>query len=419
MNIPIFDIENWKEIGATLARNKTRTFLTGFGIFWGVAMLAILMGGARGGEDMLRRQFAGFATNSGGIVADRTTMPYQGNPKGRRWYLDLTDVERLRQSVPELTAVIPVFQSWGSATCRNGKYSYSGSAQGVGPDYTKMTTPKINAGRFINEADVAQERKVVVLGQKIVNEIFPNDPDPVGKTVTMNGVTYSIVGVAESLSGATIGGTLEETVVLPQSTFRKAFARADKVDFICFVANDKVKISNLIPRIRSTIFRRHQIDPADESAMWVMDISEMFEQVDGLFTGISLLALFIGVSTLLAGVIGIGNIMWVIVKERTQEIGIRRAIGAKPRDIVVQVLCEGVALTIVAGIAGICFAAIVLGVVNHLANTGDPSVYAHFQMSFASAMSIVGIFVILGTLAGLIPSIKAMKIKPIEALNDK
>lgn len=419
MNIPIFDIENWKEIGATLARNKTRTFLTGFGIFWGVAMLAILMGGARGGEDMLRRNFAGFATNSGGIVANRTTMPYEGNAKGRRWYLDLTDVERLRQAVPELEAVIPIFQSWGDASCRNGKYSYSGSAQGVGPEYIKMSTPKMYAGRFINEADVAQARKVVVLGKKIVNEIFPDEPEPIGKTVVINNVTYAIIGVAGSLSEASIGGSLDEAAIMPQTTFRKAFARADKVDFITFVARDKVKLSDIIPRIRATVYRRHMINPADESAMWVMDISEMFERVDGLFSGISLLALFIGVSTLLAGVIGIGNIMWVIVKERTQEIGIRRAIGAKPRDIVVQVLCEGVALTVVAGIAGICFASIILGVVNHITNLDNPSIIAHFQMSFSSAIGIVGVFIVLGTLAGLIPSIKAMKIKPIEALNDK
>lgn len=419
MKTPIFDIENWKEIGATLARNKTRTFLTGFGIFWGVAMLAILMGGARGGEDMLRRNFAGFATNSGGIFASRTTMPYEGNAKGRRWYLDLTDVERLRQAVPELEAVIPIFQSWGDANCQNGKYSYAGSAQGLSPDYVKISTPKMYAGRFINEADVAQARKVVVLGKKIVNEIFPYDPAPIGKTVLINNVVYSVIGVAGNLSEASIGGLLDEAAVLPQTTFCKAFARADKVDYITYVADNKYKLSDLAPRIRSTIYRRHLIHPADEGAMWMMDISQMFEQVDGLFTGIGLLAMFIGASTLLAGVIGIGNIMWVIVKERTQEIGIRRAIGAKPRDIVVQVLCEGVALTVVAGVAGICFASIVLGLVNYLTNQGDPALIARFQMSFTSAMAIMGIFIILGTLAGLIPSLKAMKIKPIEALNDK
>lgn len=419
MNVPIFDIENWKEIGATLARNKTRTFLTGFGIFWGVAMLAILMGGARGGTDMLRRNFAGISTNSAGIIANRTTMPYKGTPKGRRWYLDLTDVERLRQNVPQLEAIVPVYQSWGDASCRNGKYSYAGTAMGSVPGYAKVSPPKMYGGRFINEADEQQARKVVVLGKKIANEIFPNDPNPVGKTLQINSITYSIIGIMGNLSEASVGGELDKATMLPASTFRKAFARADKVDFIMFLAKDRYRMTDLVPQIRTTIYKRHVISPDDKSAMWVMDISEMFEQVNGLFMGLNFLALFIGLSTLLAGVIGIGNIMWVIVKERTQEIGIRRAIGAKPRDIVVQVLCEGVALTMVAGVAGICFAAAILGALSSMTNRDDPSVFAHFQMSFVGAMAIVGVFVVLGTLAGLIPSIKAMKIKPIEALNDK
>ena len=418
-HIPIFDFENWKEIGATLSRNKTRTFLTGFGIFWGVAMLAVLMGGARGGIDMLMRNFAGFATNSAAFIASKTTMPYKGTPKDKRWYFDLTDIELIRQTVPELQAVLPIYQSWGNASLRNGRFSYAGSALGVRPEYVMMSKPKIYSGRFINEADVSQQRKVVCIGRKIANEIFPAYPDPVGKSVQVNAVNYTVIGVIGQLNDATIGSNLDETVVLPESTFRRAFARGDEVDFVMAVSSPEYKMSDLVPRVRSTVYRHHQINPADENAMWVMDISREFEQAGSLLTGVNILAWFIGFSTLLAGIIGIGNIMWVIVKERTQEIGIRRAIGAKPRDIIVQVLCEGMALTVIAGLAGICFAALILGVAYHITNEGDPAVIARFQMSFSSAMGIVGIFIVLGTLAGLVPSIKAMKIKPIEALNDK
>lgn len=418
MNVPIFDIENWKEIGSTLSRNKTRTFLTGFGIFWGVAMLALLMGGARITKTTLSSIFAGFATNTAGIISNTTTMPYKGNAKGRRWRMTLTDVERIRQSVPELKAIVPIFESWGDATCRNGRFSYAGSALGAVPEYQEINKPKIYCGRFINEADEAQERKVVVLGKKIANEIFPTEPNPVGKTIQINGVTYSVIGVAGNYGEASINGPIDEKAVIPSKTFRKTFARADKVDFLVFAAKDGVRIKDIIPRIRSTLYRRHNINPADESAMWVIDISEMFENVSSLFSGLNFLALFIGISTLLAGIIGIGNIMWVIVKERTQEIGIRRAIGAKPGDIVVQVLSEGAALTIVAGLAGICFAVAVLGIIN-LAVTQGTDGSTNLQMSFGSAMGIVATFVILGTAAGLIPSIKAMRIKPIEALNDK
>lgn len=186
-----------------------------------------------------------------------------------------------------------------------------------------------------------------------------------------------------------------------------------------FVGRDNVVISDVIPKMQRLLFRRHGIHPNDKNATWVVNIAETFEQVDMLFTGIDMLAFFIGISTLLAGVIGIGNIMWVIVKERTQEIGIRRAIGAKPRDIIAQVLSEGTILTLVSGLAGICFAAVVLGVLNKLNNPADTVMEARFQMSFMTAMSILAIFMILGILAGIIPSVKAMRIKPIEAINSK
>ena len=418
MRLTILDKENWKEIGATLARNKTRTFLTGFGIFWGVAMLALLMGGATGGEDLLKRNFAGFATNSGGMVPSQTTIPFHGYQKGRSWSIDMTDVEMLRQSFPELKSVIPTFQKWGSSF-KYGKNSFSGQLIGAGPDYMTMQNPKFYYGRFINEADESSERRVAVIGKKVATQLFPSVEDPTGKVIDVNGGAYSVIGVIGDASEIKLNGSLDESIVVPSSTFRRANGYGDKVDFLMMVANDKVDLSEVIPRMRRVLYRRHDIHPNDEGALWAINIAEQFEQVDTLFTGIDLLALFIGISTLLAGVIGIGNIMWVIVKERTQEIGIRRAIGAKPRDIIVQVLSEGAALTIISGMAGLCLAALILGVMQSINNPPDAVSAVRFQMSFTRAVSILAIFMILGILAGLIPSIKAMKIKPIEAINSK
>ena len=418
MRLTILDKENWKEIGATLARNKTRTFLTGFGIFWGVAMLALLMGGATGGEDLLKRNFAGFATNSGGMVPSQTTIPFHGYQKGRSWSIDMTDVEMLRQSFPELKSVIPTFQKWGSSF-KYGKNSFSGQLIGAGPDYMTMQNPKFYYGRFINEADESSERRVAVIGKKVATQLFPSVEDPTGKVIDVNGGAYSVIGVIGDASEIKLNGSLDESIVVPSSTFRRANGYGDKVDFLMMVANDKVDLSEVIPRMRRVLYRRHDIHPNDEGALWAINIAEQFEQVDTLFTGIDLLALFIGISTLLAGVIGIGNIMWVIVKERTQEIGIRRAIGAKPRDIIVQVLSEGAALTIISGMAGLCLAALILGVMQSINNPPDAPSIVHFQMSFSRAISILAIFMVLGILAGLIPSIKAMKIKPIEAINSK
>lgn len=418
MKLTIFDIDNWKEIGATLMRNKTRTFLTGFGIFWGVAMLAMLTGGARGGEDLLKRNFAGFATNTGGIVANRTSMPYKGYQKGRSWQMDMTDVELIKESFPEFEAVVPSFNA-GSKSIKYGKNSFSGQLVGAEPDYTKIILPKLYSGRFVNEADEMGERRVVVIGKKVATQLFPDGTDPIGRVVEVGGTAYSVIGVAGDVSEVKINGSLDESVIIPSSTFRRANGYGDIIDFLLITGKPNANLTDLLPKVQSVIYRRHGIHPDDKGASWIINIAEMFEQVDMLFTGVDLLAWFIGLSTLLAGVIGIGNIMWVIVKERTQEIGIRRAIGATPRDIIIQVLSEGMALTIIAGLGGICFATIVLAVLQQMNNPADAVSEARFQMSFTVAIGILGLFVLLGTLAGLIPSIKAMRIKPVEAINDK
>ncbi len=411
-------MENWKETLATLSRNKTRTFLTGFGIFWGVAMLAMLMGGAKGGEGLLRRNFAGFATNSGGMFPENTSIPYKGYQKGRSWQIDISDVEALKASLPDMEAIVPTFQR-GNVSFRHGKNSFAGSLTGTGPEYTVMLQPKMYSGRFINEADEANERRVAVVGKKVITQLFPDNDSPLGELINVNGTAYHIIGVVGDTSEIKLGGSLDESVIIPGSTFRRAYGYGSNVDFLIFVAKDDKNLSDMIPTMRRLIYRRHNIHPNDKSALWVMNIAEQFEQVDTLFKGVDILALFIGFATLLAGIIGIGNIMWVIVKERTQEIGIRRAIGAKPRDIIAQVLSEGAILTVIAGTSGLCFATLVLGILQHFNNPPDAASEVHFQMSFLSALTILGTFILLGILASLIPSFKAMKIKPIEALNSK
>lgn len=415
MRLAIFDTENWKEIGATLSRNKTRTFLTGFGIFWGTAMLAILLGGARGAKDLLMRNFDGFATNSGAIFAGRTSEAYKGHQKGRWWNLDVTDVERIKENFPEFETVTE--QLTGNGRFESDRYSYSGTVMGVSPDFVKVMTPVIFTGRFINNADMSLERKVAVIGKKVANELYPESIDPIGKKLKINGIYYTVAGVAGQNNEVNLGGRVDESVLISAPSFRRVFNRGDNVDVIMFVAKNNTRIADLKNRLRHVVYTRHAISPSDEGAMWIFDISERFEMVNNLFRGVSLLAMFIGFSTLMAGIIGIGNIMWIIVKERTQEIGIRRAIGAKPRDIIVQILSEGMLLTAVAGIAGICLAAIALGITQAVTTNevGTP----RFQMNLWQAFSIMATFVILGTIAGLIPSIKAMRIKPIEALNDK
>ncbi len=415
MKNPIFDIENWREIGATLARNKTRTFLTAFGIFWGTAMLAMLWGGAKGLEGMLMRNFSGFATNLGAVFPSRTTMPYKGYNKGMEWNLTINDIANIRRMTPGIDCSTTISGIWGKVNYATK--SKNATAIGIESDYTRILVPVIYSGRLINQSDVASTRKVAVIGKNLADELFGDEPS-VGKYISINGIYLLVIGVAGQTSEVQLYGRIDDSVLIPSSTMFRAFRHTNDVEGFLYTAVKGKTPSDLQPYIRRAVFASHPIDPDDDGALWFMDISERFKMVDTLFLGISLLALFVGAGSLMAGIIGVGNIMWIIVKERTQEIGIRRAIGAKPRDIIMQILSESVVLTTVAGIAGVCFATIVLGIADKI--TYDPVLgSAHFELHFRHAVFIVLTFMTLGTAAGTMPAIKAMRIKPVEAMRDR
>ncbi len=415
MKITFFDIENWREIVATLSRNKTRTFLTAFGIFWGTAMLAMLWGGASGFEGIMRRNFAGFATNLGGCFSGTRSISYKGFNKGSSWSLNEQDVANIRRIAPYIESSSEV--NMVSVSAAYADKSKRGRCLGIEATYSDILITVIYEGRFINESDVRSSAKVVVVGKNMATELF-GEESPIGKYLNLNGIYFQVVGVAGQLSQASIMGRVDDSFIAPASTMRRAFNRGTAVDAFMYTSLPGHSPSDNEPYIRRAIGINHPIHPDDERAVNLMDISEMFEMVDNLFFGISLLALFVGLSSLMAGVIGVGNIMWIIVKERTHEFGVRRAIGAKPADITVQVLSESVLLTLVAGISGVCFASLVLGVADKA--TFDPNLgAAGFQINFVTAMVIVGAFFVLGSAAGTLPAIKAMRIKPIEAIRDK
>lgn len=416
MKNPIFDIDNWREIGATLSRNKTRTFLTAFGIFWGTAMLAMLWGGAAGLKGMLLRNFNGFATNMAVIQPGRTSIPYKGFNKGRRIKINQTDLEAIKDRVPHI-------ESSSGIIMRNVNVAYNTTSktnvfcEGVEPGYFNIQLPIIYEGRLINEMDIRERKKVAEIGKNLANEIFGNE-DPIGKFINVNGVFFQIIGVLGQSGEFSIGGKTDDSIILPENVMRSAFAMGNDVDFMMFTVDPGYDPDDVKPALMRVLRANHPIHPDDETAIRMMNVAEEFRMVDNVFLGVSLLALFVGAGTLIAGIIGVGNIMWIIVKERTQEIGIRRAIGAKPRDIITQILSEGVVLTVVAGTAGIVFATLVLFIVEKA--TYDPlSGSANFMLTFENAIWIMLVFLVLGTAAGLIPSIKAMKIKPIEAIRDK
>jgi len=414
---PMLDLDRFREILDTLSRNKSRSFLTGFGIFWGVFMLVALLGGGQGLKEMLQQNFDGFATNSAIIWAQPTTKPYAGFRKGRQWSMVYKDVERLKAQMPELHTVSPVLSHWGGTAMRNDRKSGC-VMKGLLPDYKNVESPQIIYGRFLNEMDIRQSRKVCVIGKKIYKELFPEGGDPCGKRISIDNIYYNVVGVDYSSGNMSINGKADESVIIPLSMMQQAYHQGDKVDLICLTAKPGVKMSDITGKMRSVVAETHRIDPADEKGIVVLNTEVMFGMVDNLFSGVNFLILLVGLGTLLAGAVGVSNIMMVTVRERTTEIGIRRAIGATPANILGQIITESVLLTAVAGMSGILFAVIILEMLE-LGNTTDGIVAAHFQVGFWTAVGAMGVLGVLGVLAGLAPAARAMSIKPVDAMRDE
>ena len=412
-----FDIDRFREIIDTLTRNKTRSFLTGFGVFWGVFMLVALLGGGQGLKELLQSNFEGFATNSAIIFAQPTTKPYAGFRKERQWNMVYNDVERLKRQVPELGTVSPMLSHWGGNATHGDKKTEC-TMKGVMPDYRNVEAPLLFYGRFINDMDIQNNRKVCVIGKRVYKELFPGGGDPCGQRICVDNIYYDVVGVDYSAGNMSINGRSETSVVVPFTMIQKAYALGDNVHLMCVTAKPGITMSSITQKMRSVIAKAHQIDPTDEKAVTVFNTEVMFGMLDNLFSGVNFLILLVGIGTLLAGAIGVSNIMMVTVRERTIEIGIRRAIGATPKNILGQIITESVILTAVAGMSGILFAVMILEMLE-LGNTTDGIVAAHFQVQFWTAVGATILLAVLGVLAGLAPAVRAMSIKPVDAMRDE
>lgn len=410
------DIDTCEEILITITRNKTRSLLTAFGVFWGIFMLVALIGGGQGMQDMMKKNFEGFATNSGFLAAQKTGEAYKGFRKGRQWELESIDIERLRSQVKELEVITPNVAKWGSKAIYKDK-KYDSSVKGLYPDYQEIETQEMQYGRFINNVDIREARKVCVIGKRVYESLFKPGEDPCGKDIQVDGIYYRVIGMSSSEGNMNIQGNASEAVTLPFTTMQQAYNLGGKVDVACFTVKPGVKVSDIQPKMEQIIKTAHFIAPNDKQAVMYLNAEAMFSMMDNLFIGIRILIWMVGLGTLLAGAIGVSNIMMVTVKERTTEIGIRRAIGAKPKDILQQILSESMVLTTIAGMCGISFAVLVLQGLEMGVNSGGGN--AHFQVSFGLAVGTCLLLIALGVLAGLAPAYRAMAIKPIEAIRDE
>lgn len=411
------DFDSFSEILNVLTRNKSRTFLTGFGVFWGVFMLVGLVGGGDGLKEILNNNLAGFATNSAVVWAQPTTKPYHGFRKGRQWTLNYDDIKRLRAHVPELDVITPTISRWGANATHDDR-SASGIIKGVLPEMQKVSEPKMMYGRYINLMDISQGRKVCVIGKQVYKSLFPKGGDPCGDVIRIDSVYFSVVGVNYSDGNMNVNGNDQQAVFLPLSLVQQIYNRGHSVDIICVTGKPGVVMSDITDKIRHVIAKAHDVAPDDEKGVMVFNTEMMFSMVDNMFRGINMLIWLVGIGTLLAGAIGVSNIMMVTVRERTVEIGIRRAIGATPRNILSQIIQESILLTSIAGMSGILFVVLVLQGLE-MANTTDGVAAAHFQISFWTAIGAVVLLSVLGVLAGLAPALRAMSIKPVDAMRDE
>ena len=418
----IFDRDRWIEIWVTITRNKTRSLLTCFGVFWGILMLVILLGAGAGLKNAVLGETEGVATNSVFFFSDRTSIPYKGFNKGRSWNIRNRDIEAIRRDVEGVDQVAPmIFGASGDKNVVFGVNSGTYQVKGVTPAYFQIEVQNLLYGRLLNEIDERERRKVCTIGESVNDALFHGN-DPCGKYIRVNGLYYQVVGVTKSRSQAVnIGGRSDESVYIPFSTLQQSMHLGDIVYFFGVSIFPTEDIGAIITHIKQILFAQNEIAPDDPQAVAVINIAEMFQTFNLLFTGIDVLIWIVGMGTLLAGIIGVSNIMMVTVKERTKEIGVRRALGAKPFDIISQVMSESLLLTAMAGLLGLSAGVFLLDFINRLllAMPSDEIIIKDPSVNIQIAVIATVILLVCGLLAGLIPAWRAMQIKAIDALRDE
>jgi len=418
----MFDRDKWIEILEALTANTFRTILTAFGVFWGIFILVILLAAGNGLENGVKKGFSGMATNTMFMWTQPTSKPYKGLPQTRKFNFKNNDVPALKASFPDLLYVSPRNQLGGFNGGNNvvrGTKTAAFNVYGDYPEYVKQESMDIVKGRFVNHQDIVLRRKVAVIGQGVITGLYENGEETIGTYVKVNGVNFMVVGVYKN-KGNNNGNAeqAQKNIFVPFTAFQQAFNFGDKVGWMAITANDNASITDLKPKILEFMKSRHSISPDDERAIGNFDLFAEFKKILGLFTILRFIAYFVGTLVLLSGVIGISNIMLIVVKERTKEIGIRRALGATPGAIRSQILLEAIFLTISAGMFGIAVATGILMIINKVLD-GMPNkdmMFANPSVDLSVVFFALIILVGSGLLAGLIPAQTAIKIKPVDAL---
>ncbi|SHF70946.1 putative ABC transport system permease protein [Flavobacterium fluvii] len=418
----MFDREKWNEILEALTANTFRTVLTAFGVFWGIFILVILLAASNGLENGVKKGFDGIATNTMFMWTQTTSKAYKGLPKTRRYDFRNSDVDALKQKFPDLLYVSPRNQLGdfnGVSNVVRGTKTGAYTIYGDYPELVKQEQMEIVKGRFVNQQDIVSRRKVAIIGSGVIKELYLNAEEVIGTYIKINGVNFMVVGVYKKKGNN--NGNAEEaqkSIFIPFTTFQQAFNFGDEVGWMAITANDDASITELKPGILAFMRERHSIHPDDERAVGNFDLFAEFQKVQDLFNVLKFIAYFVGTLVLLSGIIGISNIMLIVVKERTNEIGIRRALGATPGAIRSQILLEAIFLTIIAGMFGIAVATGLLAILNMVLSTMPTDGMMFINPSVDLVVVFIALLILVGSglLAGFIPAQTAINVKPVDAL---
>ena len=419
----IFDRDTWQEIFGSIQKNKVRTSITVIGVLWGIFIYIALSGSANGLDNGFEREFENIAMNSMFVWAQRTSIPYEGFKTGRNPQLKLKDAQTLFNNIPEIQFIAPrnakgVFDGTSGSQMVRGAKSGTYNVYGDFPEYTKIATKKIyDKGRFINQSDIDNARKVCVIGERTQKELFEEDEEPVGKFIRIDDIYFQVIGVHKYIEGG--GFESDGDVFIPFTTFKKLYNTGENVDWFTIAAYDDADVIQVEKDVKQTLKRIHRVSPKDERAFGSFNIGEVFNRIMGFARGMTFLSLIVGIATIIAGVIGIGNILMISVKERTKELGVRRALGATPSEVRMQIILESVFLTVIAGIFGIVLGAFVLAGINAGTANLEDFPYTNPTVPISFVIGALAIIVTLGTLIGLIPAQRAVSIKPIDALREE
>lgn len=416
----MFDKDKWQEIFSTIRKNKLRTFLTALGVFWGIFMLVFILGMGNGLETGVFRNFGSGAKNIMYVWTYKTSLPYKGLAPGRFIKLNLDDLESIEKNIQGVGSVSPRMYL-GDRTIGYKEQNATYECRGEYPISQHIEGFVLDEGRYLNINDIEHKRKVAVIGRTVKKELF-GDKSAVGEHIRISGIDFQVVGVFSTPDAKEWNLEQMEAIAVPLTTTYSAFGIQDKrVSQFVVASQEGVAVSSIEEKVRALLKERHMVDPEDKQAITGFNLEEEFNNVQNLFLGIKLLLWFVGIGTLFAGIIGVSNIMMITVKERTKEIGIRKAMGAAPSSIISMILTESIFITSIAGYLGLMagtfliiivnYAMISLGIENQ--NFYDPKV------NLSIAVSALLFLIIAGTVAGLIPALQAARVNPVIALKDE